>query len=108
MGIKIKMKKHLDIPVFKLFGRISGGDAIKLSKKLEAFIKKPHDRVILDLSEIDFIDSNWLGVFVYSFKLYQDNNKDLIFYITPGFVKDIFYNASLQSIATIVESLDDI
>ncbi len=108
MGVKIKMKKHLDIPVFKLYGRISGGDAIKLSKKLEAFVKKPHDRVILDLSEIDFVDSNWLGVFVYCMKLYQENNKDLIFYIATPFVKDVFYNASLQNVATIVETLDGI
>ena len=106
MGIKIKISKYEDVPVFEIHGRISGGDAIKLSKKLEAFVKKPHDRVVLDLSRIDFVDSNWLGVFIYCLRLYTDNNKELIFYITSDVVKNIFQNANIQTIARIVDSLD--
>lgn len=108
MGIRIKIKKLNRIPVFELHGRISGSDAIKLSKKLESFLKKPFDKVILDLSRIDYIDSNWLGVFIYSLRLYKELNKDIVFYITSDFIKEIFQNSNINTIATIIESLDDI
>ncbi len=106
MGVKIKLTYHNDVPVFELHGRIRGSDAIKLSKKLEAFVTKPHPKVVLDLSRIDFVDSNWLGVFIYCLRLYMDNDKELIFYITSDFIKDLFDNASIQTIARIVDSLD--
>jgi anti-anti-sigma factor len=106
MGVKIKLTHYNDIPVFELHGRISGGDAIKLSKKLEAFVNKSHRQVILDLSRIDFVDSNWLGVFIYCLRLYMDNDKEIIFYMTSQFLKDIFRNANIHTIARIVDSLD--
>ncbi len=106
MGVKVKLTKYNDIPVFEVHGQIRGGDAIKLSRKLEAFVTKKHPLVVLDLSRIDFVDSNWLGVFIYCLRLYMDNNKELIFYITSDFVKDIFHNASIHTIARIVDSLD--
>ncbi len=106
MGVKVKLTKYNDIPVFELHGQIRGGDAIKLSRKLEAFVKKSPPLVVLDLSRINFVDSNWLGVFIYCLRLYVDNNKELVFYITSGFVHDVFHNASIHTIARIVDSLD--
>lgn len=108
MGIKVRLRKHNDIPVFELDGKISGGDAIKLSKKLEAFSKKPFNKVVLDLSKIDFVDSNWLGVFIYCLKVYKDQNKEMIFYITSSFIRELFENANIQTIAKIVDTLDGI
>lgn len=108
MGIKIKNKKHQEIPVFEISGKVSGGDAIKISKKLESFIKKPYDCVVLDLSGIDFLDSNWLGVFIYCLRLYKEQNKEIVFYITSEFIQEIFTNSNIHTIARIINSLDEL
>jgi anti-anti-sigma factor len=106
MGMKLKIRKHNAIPVFELSGKLQGGDAIMLSKKLEAFVDKPFDKIVLDLSNIQFIDSNWLGVLIYCLKLYRDKNKEILFYITSEFIKSIFQTSNIYSIATVIETLD--
>lgn len=106
MGFKIKKNAYKSIPVLELHGRVSAGDTIKVSQKLEAYSKKSLDKVIVDLSKIDFIDSSWLGAFVYSWKIFNELNKELIFLIPPGNILDIFTYANLHMTFTIVDSLD--
>lgn len=108
MGFKIKITKHNDVPIFELHGKLHGGDAIKLSKKLEGFVKKPFRRVVLDLSRIEFIDSSWLGALIYCLKLYKDNDKEILFYIATDFIKEIFKTSNIYLIATVIESLDEL
>ncbi|MBD3346776.1 MAG: anti-sigma factor antagonist [Chitinivibrionales bacterium] len=108
MAIKIKAKKHKDIPVLEITGKISSEDAIKISKRLENMAKKPFQQLVIDLSSINYLDSHWLGVFVYSWRLFQENNKELIFCIPPGFVLDLFTNSNLDRSFKIIHSLDSI
>ena len=44
MGCKIKKKMVEGTPVLELHGNVSGGDAIKVSKKLESFVKKKYKK----------------------------------------------------------------
>ena len=106
MGFKIKKKTFNGIPVLELHGSLSGGDTLKVSRKLEALSKKPFDRVVIDFSKTDSIDSSWLGAFIYSWKLFNDHHKELIFLIPPGFILDIFKNANLDNTFYIIDSLD--
>lgn len=108
MGIKIKQRKHNEVPIFEIHGRLSGSDTITLSRKLEAFVNKPFNRIVIDLSRINFLDSSWLGVLIYCLQLYRDNNKEILFLITSGFIKDIFKTSNLYTIATVIESLDEL
>ena len=106
MGFKIKKIMHHGIPVLMLYGKVSGGDTLKVSHKLEALAKKRFDKVILDLSKIDFIDSSWLGIFIYSWKLFNEYNKQLIFLIPQGVIFEIFKSARLDTTFHIIDSLD--
>ena len=108
MGFKIKKIMHNGIPVLELYGKVSGGDTLKISRKLETLAKKKFDRVVVDLSKIDFIDSSWLGIFIYSWKLFNEYNKQLIFYIPPGVILEIFKNARLDTTFHIIGSLDNL
>ena len=108
MGFKLKKVMHKGVPVLELHGRVSGGDTLKVSQKLEALSKKKFDRVVVDLSRIDFIDSSWLGIFIYSWKLFNEYKKQLIFFIPPGVILDIFRNARLDTTFTIIDSLDNL
>jgi len=108
LGFKIKKRMFNGIPVIELHGRVSGGDTLKVSRKLEALSKKAFHMVVVDLSRIDFIDSSWLGVFIYSWRLYSDHNKQLLFLIPPGHILDIFKSANLDTTYTIIDSLENI
>lgn len=106
MGFKIKKKMYNKIPVIELHGKVTGGDTIKVSRKLEALSKKAFPTVVVDLSRVDFIDSSWLGVFVYSWKLFNDHNKQLLFLIPPGDILNIFKTANLDTTFHIIDSLE--
>ena len=108
MGFKLKKVIYNGIPVLELHGKVSGGDTLKVSRKLEALSKKQFDRVVVDLSKIDFLDSSWLGVFIYSWKLFNEYNKQLIFLIPSGIILDIFKNARLDTTFHIIDTLDSL
>ncbi len=106
MGVKIKHRKIDDLLVYEIHGKIASEDAIKISKTLEGSVKKPGEKIVIDLSRIDYLDSHWLGVFVYTWKILQDNKKELLFVIPPGFVLDLFRNSNLDKTFRIVPTLD--
>jgi len=105
MGVKVKIRRYNDMPVLEVHGKVNSEDAIKLSRKLESLAKKKFPRVAVDLSRIDYIDSHWLGVFVYIWKIYKENGKDLSFVIPPGFILDLFKNSNLDRAFRIVDSI---
>lgn len=105
MGVRVKIRRYNDMPVLEVHGKVNSEDAIKLSHKLESLAKKRFPRVAVDLSRIDYIDSHWLGVFVYIWKIYKENGKDLSFVIPPGFILDLFKNSNLDRAFRIVDSI---
>lgn len=106
MGIRIRKRKHDKFLVLELSGNMRGSDTLKVSRKLDAIAKKPSERVVADLSGIDTIDSSWLGAFVYSWKLFQEYDKELLFIIPPGPVLEAFTIANLNQTFKIVSSLE--
>ena len=105
MGMKIRIQKVGSATIFEIKGKVESADAIKINKKLEEFSKGAVPRAIIDLSTIQFLDSRWLGAFIYSWKLLREKNKDLIFCIPPGFILDLFINANLDRTFTIVDTV---
>ena len=108
MGIYYRTEKHNRIPVFEIDGRISGEDAIKISRKLEDFVREPFRDIIIDLGKIDFIDSNWLGVFAHCLRIYKERRKRIFFIVKSEFVQKVLINSNIDKIATISTSFDDI
>lgn len=106
--MKLKMNKVKEVPVVEIHGKVAGGDLIKLSRKLEALAKKKTQRVLVDLSKIQFFDSNWLGVLVYSWKLFREGGKDLLFLIPRGEVRQYFTDANLDRTFIILNSIDQL
>ena len=108
MNFKIKTKKHNNIPVIKLIGEVAAQNIHALSKKLESLIESKHPIVVVDLNETRYIDSHGLGVFVYSWKMIEKNNKKLIFLNSQEFIRNMFEGTNLNQILTIVDDLDKI
>ena len=65
MAITIKTKKHNGIPILVVSGRLISVDSEKFQKKLEGFCKKNPEKSIIDISEVNFIDSFGLGTLVH-------------------------------------------
>ena len=108
MNFKIKTKKHDGIPIIKLIGDVAAQNIHALSKKLESLIEGNHPVIVIDLNETQYIDSHGLGVFVYSWKMMEKNNKKLIFLNSQEFIRSMFEGTNLDQILTIVDDLEKI
>lgn len=65
MAITIKIKKHNELPILTVSGRLISVDSEKFQKKLESFCKKNPEHSVIDISEVNFIDSFGLGTLVH-------------------------------------------
>jgi anti-anti-sigma factor len=111
MALDIRVRLKRNSIIIKVTGRIIGMDDEKFAKKLESTCAKT-DRVILDLSETDFLDSHGLGTIVYYFHNMQKRRGDfIILNANPnpnGYVKRLFELTNLDKILNIVDSTDSI
>jgi anti-anti-sigma factor len=106
MSLKIKSIKHGNIPVLQIEGDAVGRDVMKISKKLESFLKTGEPVVAVDLSETAVIDSYGLGIFIFSWKQFASLNRKLVFVNPQGFIKDLFEGTNLSKVITIVDSVE--
>jgi len=64
--------------------------------------------VVVDLSETTFIDSHGLGVFVYSWRLLETEQRSLVFVKPQGFIMTMFQSTNLDRVFKIVDSIEDL
>lgn len=108
MSLKIKIKKHNDIPVVQIIGQAVGQDVAKISKKLEPYLTSSELKIAIDLTETTAIDSYGLGVFVFSWKQFSLQNRQLIFVNPQGFVRDLFEDTNLDKVLITSESIESL
>jgi anti-anti-sigma factor len=106
MGLKIRVRKHNDIPVIQIEGEAVGRDVVKISKKLDSYLKTEEPVIAVDLSGTDVIDSYGLGVFVFSWKQFASQKRQLVFVNPQGFVKNLFDGTNLTKIINIVDTIE--
>ena len=79
MALSITYSSASGIPALQLVGRVSDLDARDLSNELRNLCRRGHEKIVIDVSGVQFMDSHGLGVFVYYSTLLDKANRRLIF-----------------------------
>jgi anti-anti-sigma factor len=108
MNLKLKMKKHNDIPILVLSGNAVGQDVCKVAEKIESLIKSGTKTIAIDCENLDSIDSHGLGMFVFSWKLMEAQKRKLVFLNPSEFIKNLFEGANLDRVFTIIASIEEL
>lgn len=108
MNFKVCVNRNNDIPVLKIYGEIRKENLNKITAKMDSFRKNKVKKIIVDLSETEFIDSYGLGAFVYIWHQYEEESIEMIFMNPHGFIKELLADSSLTKIFKIIESEDEI
>jgi len=112
MSLEIKLKKVKDLPVLELVGRAIDVDVEKFSKKLQSVYKKGADRIVIDLSKTNFVDSHGLGIIVYYNTLMSKERRQLVVLNSNpddrGYVRRLFELTNLDKVIKTVTSMDDV
>lgn len=65
MNFSYKTQRHGDgSPILKLAGELDLESVSRLREELRRLIQEGHSRIIVDLDEMDYLDSSGLGVLV--------------------------------------------
>ena len=78
MGLKVSVNKVRNYPVVKLDGRVIGVDDRKFSNRMETLFKKNHPKIVVDVSDTEFIDSHGVGIIVYYHTLMRKAGRELL------------------------------
>jgi|GEM_PF-341797 anti-sigma B factor antagonist len=111
MALDMKVREKKESTVIQLIGRVIGVDGEKFSKKLDGVYSKRKKRLILDMSNVTFLDSHGLGTIVYYFHSMQKEKRDFVILNTnpdpTTYVKRLFELTNLDKILTIVSTVDE-
>lgn len=102
MHIKRKTVGNKKVVIFS--GEIIGLDAIRLFTILEEFNKEKYKEIIVDLRNVEYMDSNCLGALIYSQIVLNKNDKKLILSAPSDLVAKLFRDCSFDHVFEIVES----
>jgi anti-sigma B factor antagonist len=106
MSFKINTRKSGEIPVLGVVGELSGENVGKIAARLEKLRKADYKTIAVDLSRTTFIDSHGLGVFIYCWRLLENEKRNLVFVNPQGFILNMFHNTNLDRLFKVVDSLE--
>lgn len=67
MSLEIHRREHEGVVIFDLKGRLTVGEASNLREKVNECVKEGKNKIILNLEDVDYIDSTGLGGMVICF-----------------------------------------
>jgi anti-anti-sigma factor len=105
MSFKAKVRKVKGMPVLEIKGDFAGENAAKAAMLLEEMRTFSKGSIAVDLNRTTFIDSVGLGVFVYCWRLLDNQHRDMLFVKPQGFVLTMFQNTSLDKVFKVVETI---
>jgi anti-anti-sigma factor len=101
--MKVSSSEQGDKKIFYVTGKVVGTDIVELGKMLEACRESEFDTIVVDLSDVSFIDSHGLGGLVYSHILLEKGGKKLLLAAPKGYAKALFRDCALDKVLKIVE-----
>ncbi|MBD3322881.1 MAG: anti-sigma factor antagonist [Chitinivibrionales bacterium] len=86
-------------------GDITSPAVPDLSQMVEEFSESEYRRLIIDLTQVNFVDSYGLGSFVYYHSMLSEKGKTLLFAVHET-LKEILTNCNLDKVLNIVDPLE--
>jgi anti-sigma B factor antagonist len=105
--MKMSAKTEGDICVISVQEpRIDAHAAVEFKEKVRALTQNAPNRVVLDLTQVTFIDSSGLGAIVAVMKLLHPDHSLILAGLTPA-VEKVFQLTRMDSIFRIFLTLED-
>lgn len=106
MSLSINTEARDETTVVHVGGDLDVYTAPRLKETLEATMTEGR-RLVLDLSEVQFIDSTALGVLVGALQLSQSNDGDFRLVVGDPFLLKIFHITGFEGMFSIYPQLED-
>lgn len=93
--------------VLSVSGEVDVATAPRLRERLVGLVGEGRTKIVVDLEQVDFIDSTGLGVLVGALKRVRTNDGDLALVCTGARILKVFEITGLTKVFAIHRSVDD-
>ena len=100
----ISVKTTDNCCVFNLKGRLDLTSSAQLKDKVQQNLEEGHKNILLDMSQVDFINSSGLGTLVSTLKVVRTHAGRIVLSSLAPYVQEIFEITQLSHIFEIFES----
>ena len=96
------------VTIIELKGKLMGGpDAVELHNTLHRLVEKDVKNFVLDLKDVDWINSSGLGILISSLTTVRNNGGNLCLAQAGDKIKNILTITKLSSVFNSFDILDD-
>lgn len=106
MALRISTVTKRDLPVVRLQGELDVSQAAKLQSRITELVAEGHTNVVLNMMQLDYLDSSGLGSLVALAKLFRAGSGQLVL-ITNDFVDEILAITRLNDLFQSTTSEED-
>lgn len=105
--ISIEIQTTSDVPVVRLTGELDIDQAVRVREHLDRVIDAGAVRLVIDLSDVSYIDSTGLGMLVAVHKRLVAEQGFYVLTVPRASQRKVFEITGLSTVLVIMESLED-
>lgn len=106
MDLGLEVSERAGSVVLAIRGEIDVYTAPRLRERLIELVKEGHRQVVVDLDQVDFLDSTGLGVLVGGLKRLRTNDGDLVIVCNQPRILKVFEITGLDKVFGLHPSVD--
>lgn len=106
MDLRLDVREAGDWTVVEVGGEIDVATAPRLREQLIALVNDRRHHLVVDLDQVDFIDSTGLGVLIGALKRVRTNDGELVLVCTERRILKVFEITGLLNVFAVHPSVD--
>jgi anti-sigma B factor antagonist len=107
LTMELRIRKNQEIYIIDIQGELDLYNSYKLKELLMKMLEKKIERFIINLDEVEYIDSSGIGALIYIFSTLKKLNHKLAMTNIHGSVKKVIELTKLMGFFPITETLDE-
>jgi anti-sigma B factor antagonist len=105
--MELRIRKNQEIYIIDVQGELDLYNSYKLKELLVKMLEKKIERFIINLGEVEYIDSSGIGALIYIFSTLKKLNHKLVITNIHGSVKRVIEMTKLAGFFPVTETLDE-
>lgn len=105
--MKFQDRTEGDVVVITLEGEMVGGpDAALLSEKLRELLEQQKNRIVLDMTKVDWMNSSGLGILIGSLTTVRNSGGDLKLFNLSGKLQELLRITKLRCVFEVFDDVE--
>ncbi|MBD3321538.1 MAG: STAS domain-containing protein [Chitinivibrionales bacterium] len=103
--MELAMSEKGDAKALHFIGKISNAGSVQMADMIAAFGKSSFQKIVVDFTKTNFIDTVGISKLVDSCKKVQESGKELVL-VAGGSIRQLFFDIYLNRLFEIAETTD--